>query len=324
MIPELSALASTQGGCFTRQQALAAGATERGLKTALGPTGAWVAVRRGVYCERWVWDASDEAARHVLRVRAAMLSAQTPYAASHTSAAAVLGLSCRPHWRELVHVSHPRVLGGRTEGGVKHHPAEVPPDQVLVVDGIRVTGPARTAVDVAREHGIEDGVVVVDQVLRGGTTRAELEQVLTQMRSWPHVTAARAAVDLGDGGAENPGESLARMLVLELGYGRPQTQVEIVDGRRRARVDMLLEDHAFEMDGRLKFIGRERGGFAPADLERALWEEKQREDWLRSLGYGISRIVWADLFGVRRRETLRRLDREFRATRARRRPLWAG
>lgn len=316
MIPDLAAVAAQQGRCFTRTQALDLGATERGRKTALGPRGLWVPVRRGVYAERHHWDAADEPERHVMRVWAAHLTSLRDDPFSHTSAAAVHGLECRPHWRELLHLSHPDVRGGRTEGGTKHHPAFVPEQQVETVGGLLVTDLARTAVDIAREHGTEDGVLACDQVLRLGVPRSELSVVLEQMWSWPYVTHARAAVDLADGGAANLAESLTRLLVIELGHGRPQTQVLVEDGHRRAYLDMVLRGHAFEFDGRLKFVGREHGGVA-LDPERALWEEKQREDWLRSLGFGISRIIWADLFGVRRRHTLRRLDREFRATQVR-------
>lgn len=318
MYGNLRALADRQCGVVTRKQALDVGMSERQLKTATGHAGAWVIVRRGAYAERWAWDAADEAGRHLMRVSAANLAAPTPYLLSHSSAAVVHGLDLRPYTRELVHVTHPRVLGGRTEGGVKHHPAAVPERQVVMVKGLHVTSLERTAVDMAREYGLEDGTIVCDQVLRRGRPRTALEEVLVQMRSWPHVTTARTVVGLADAGAENLAESLARLLVTELGYGRPETQVWIEDGGRRARVDMLLMGHVFEFDGKLKFLGRDAGGVATVPVEDVLWQEKQREDWLRSLGFGVSRLVWADLFGVRRREALRRMDRELLATLSRR------
>lgn len=127
----MRAAAHHRHGLITRAMAREVGYTERQLKTALRPGGPWVAVRRGVYAERAQWDAADEAGRHLLRVVAATLTMQTPSLLSHTSAAVVHGLDCRPFWRDLVHVSHPGVLGGRTEGGVKHHPAEVPDHQIV-------------------------------------------------------------------------------------------------------------------------------------------------------------------------------------------------
>ena len=53
------------------------------------------------------------------------------------------------------------------------------PKDVQVVDDIRVTGLARTAIDIGREHGFEAGTVAVDAAMRRGVTRdqflAELE-----------------------------------------------------------------------------------------------------------------------------------------------------
>jgi hypothetical protein len=195
---------------------------------------------------------------------------------------------------------------------VKHHPAAVPENEQLVVGGLGVTSLARTAVDIAREYGIEDGVVACDQALRRGVPRSGLYDVLARMRSWPNVTLGRAAVRLADPGAENLAESLARMLVIELGFGTPSTQVWIEDGGRRVRVDLILNGHIFEFDGKVKYTGEFGAG------PEVLWREKEREDWLRSLGFGISRIVWSDLFGPARRAALKRLAREYLATQARR------
>jgi hypothetical protein len=311
MTPDLRALADRQYGVVTRRQALRRGMTERQLKTATQPRGEWVVVRRGAYAERWEWDAADDARHHLMRVMAVSLVARKAYVLSHSSAAVVHRLDCRPHWRELVHVSHPGVLGGRTEGGVKHHPAAVPENEQLVVGGLGVTSLARTAVDIAREYGIEDGVVACDQALRRGVPRSGLYDVLARMRSWPNVTLGRAAVRLADPGAENLAESLARMLVIELGFGTPSTQVWIEDGGRRVRVDLILNGHIFEFDGKVKYTGEFGAG------TEVLWREKEREDWLRSLGFGISRIVWSDLFGPARRAALKRLAREYLATQAR-------
>jgi hypothetical protein len=308
MTPELRSIANRQCGVVTRRQALDAGMTERQLKTMTQPRGEWVVVRRGAYAERWEWDSADESRRHLMRVMSATLMVRMPYVLSHSAAAVVHGLDCRPHWRELVHLSHPGVLGGRTESGVKHHPAAVPDEQLVVVDGLVVTSLARTGVDIARQYGAEDGVVACDQVLRRGVPRSDMYAVLAGMRSWPNVTKAREAARLADAGAENVAESLARMLVIELGFGVPATQVWIEDGGRRARVDMVLHGHAFEFDGKLKYTGNFGSG------DQALWQEKLREDWLRSLGFGVSRIVWSDLFGPGRGEALPRLTREYLAT----------
>jgi hypothetical protein len=319
MRPDLSAIAARNGGVFTRRDAVACGYSERSLKTATGHGGDWVVVRRGCYVERALWDALDEDARYLMRVRAAVLVQRFDAVVSHTSAAVVLGLPLRPRWRELVHVTRPGVTGSRTENGVKHHLAGYDASDWTWEKGLPVTDLARTAVDIAREHGFEDGVVAADAALRMGASRDDLARPLKRMTFWPHVTEARAAVQVADGGAQNVGETLLRLMVLELRIGVPQTQFVVAEGSRRAEVDVRVGRHLFEFDGRVKYLGREQGGVADRPAEEVLWREKQREDWLRRVhgGYGVSRVIWRELFGDERRRTLQRLRSEYLQTVAR-------
>lgn len=317
MHPDLRGLAARQGGLFTRRQAVDAGHSEREIKTRTGALGDWATVRRGVYLERAAWESLAAEARYLTRVRAAQLATTRPAVLSHSSAAAILGMPLRPRWCELVHVTRPGVTGGRTEGGVKHHLAGYRDADVFRQDGLLVTRPARTAIDVGREFGLEDGVIACDAAMRAGTSREQLAAALAPMRSWPHVTRARAAASLADPGAASVGESRLRLLVLELRIGSPETQYLIEDSGRRAYADLRLGRHLFEFDGRVKYLGREQGGVATTSPERVVWEEKQREDWLRSLGYGVSRVVWDELAGPRRAQTKARLLREVNETRRR-------
>jgi hypothetical protein len=319
MRPDLRAVAARHGGVFRRSEAVACGCTEREMKTATGPGGSWVVVRRGCYAERSLWERLDDEGRYALRVRAATLAQVRAGVPSHGSAAVLLEMPTRPRWRELVHVTRPGVTGSRTENGVKHHLAAYGEADVTTAGGQRVLALARTAVDIGREHGFEDGVVACDAALRMGVPRAALARALLPMTYWPHVTRARAAVEVADAGAQNVGESLLRLMVLELGIGRPETQYVVTEGSRRAEVDLRVGRHLFEFDGRVKYVDREHGGVADRPVTQVLWEEKQREDWLRRVygGHGMSRVVWDELFGEARRRTLRRLRAEYRQTQER-------
>ena len=316
MNPQLRAIAGRQGGVFTRAQAISCGCSEREIRTRTGARGDWEVVRRGAYVERSIWELLDADGRYRLVVRAVMLNTQAPAVPTHSSAAVFLGIPMRPGWRTLVHVTRPDVTGGRVEAGVSHHRSLLTPEQCVQVDGVVVSSLARTAVDVGREFGFADGVVAADAARRLGVGRREMQAEVEGMRSWPRITQSRGAVDIADGGAESIGETFARLLLRELDMGVPETQVELTDGRRKARVDLRIRRHLIEFDGRVKYVGRARGGVADRPVEQIVWEEKQREDWLRNLdgGYGISRVVWVDLWGRARSETKRRLAREIAAS----------
>ncbi len=320
MDPRLHAISARNGGVFTRSDAVSCGCSEREMKTATGPRGSWVVVRRGCYAERNLWNRLDEDARYALRVRAAVLAQSKDAVVSHASAAVLLGLPMRPSWRELVHVTRPGVTGSRTENGVKHHRAGYSElDVVTHADGLRITGLARTAADIAREHGYEDGVVAADAAIRLGSNHRELRRAVEPMTFWPNVTKARSAIRVADGGAQTVGESVLRVIVLALDIGEPETQYIVRQGNRWAAVDLRVGRHLFEFDGRVKYVEREHGGVADRPVQEIVWEEKKREDWLRRAngGFGVSRVVWSEMFGAARPRLMARLLREFEQTVAR-------
>ncbi len=318
MRPVLRALAAKQGGVVSRRQCLAAGCTEvelRGLTAVHGP---WVTVRRGVYAERELWEAAtgyDDRAR--LHDRAVHLMTQTEHVMSHDSAARALRLPLLQPLHDLSHLTRPGVGGSRTERGVKHHLTRLPLGDTEVVDDVEVTGPARTGVDLAREHGLAAGVVALDAVLARGVPRRALELETTVMWCWPGVRTARDAVALADGGAESPGESLTRLLLVELGLGPVDTQFPVSVGGRVYWADLRVGCHLVEFDGRVKVRSVGDGGVASRSAEDVLWEERRRQTAICGEGLGMSRVEWADLFGSRRVATGRRILAEHAVTRER-------
>ncbi len=312
MRPELAALAAQQHGLVTRAQALDRGYRERELRTLTRPAGDWVTVRRGVYCLRTLWTSYDDRGRQRLRILAVFLCATKPLVASHASAALLHGLELLTTG-ELIHMTRTGVLGGRTEHGVDYHPARIPPEDVVSVLGRACTSLARTAVDVAREEGYLAGLVVADQVLRCGVPRTELDRVMSGMTNWPHATRARAVVADADALAQSVGETVARPVLTELGFGRPQLQYMLTDGTRTTYSDFRISWHTFEMDGKAKYDVD--GPFARGrTAQQILWDEKQREDFVRGHDLGVTRFGWADLWGRPRREFQARCHRDIEAT----------
>lgn len=315
MRPQLRALASLQGGLVTRAQAVTAGYTERELRSHTAVHGPWAVVRRGVYAERDLWDSLtgyDEKAR--LRDLAVHLSMRTKHLMSHDSAARLLGLPMLRPRHELSHVTREGVVGTRTERGVKHHLTRLGLLNTEIVDGVRVTGLARTAVDLAREHGLDTGVVACDRFLSLGHSREQLESELLLMWCWPEVTRAKAAVHLADGGAESPGESLTRLLVVELGLGEVETQFSVRIDDQVVRTDLRVGCHVIEFDGRVKFRDVTNGGVATREIEEILWDERTRQQRICAEGLGMSRVTWDELFGAQRARTKQRLRAEYDVT----------
>lgn len=306
-------------GLITRRQALDAGLTPaQVLALVRGRESAWVAVRRGVYAERSAWDALDEyVGRRRLESRAVQLSMVTEHVLSHDSAALELGLTMLHPETPLVHITRPDVRGSRTEHGVKHHGAVHRAEQVVIPDGIACLDAARTAVDIGREHGYLAGLVACDSALRAGVSRGQLGAALEPMRCWPHVTAARAAVEHADAGAESAGETLGRDLLVEMGLGPVETQFELRDATGWARCDLRVGRHVFEFDGRVKYRRRDTGGVSDLPVEEVVWQEKRREDWVCGFGLGMSRLVWSDFWGAQRQRTKLRLAREYALTETR-------
>lgn len=315
MRPELRAHAARQGGLVTRRQAIDVGYTSRELRTMTAVHGPWVVVRRGVYAERDLLDTLDRYDGEArLKDRAAHLSVGVPHLMSHDSAARALGLPLlRPRFA-LSHLTRTGVGGSRTEHGVKHHLTRLGLLNTETVDGMPVTGLARTAVDLAREHGFETGTVACDSALRAGVSVADLAAELTLMHCWPGVTKARAAVDHTRPGAESPGETLLRLLLVELDIGPPETQFPVRLGDRVAWTDLRVGCHVFEFDGRVKYRSRENGGISDRVIEDVLWDERTRQQAICALGLGMSRVCWDDLFGRARTATAERLRAEYAVT----------
>lgn len=277
--------------------------------------GRLVRLRRGVLVDGDTWDGADPfRAQPMLRVRAAQLGLKAEgYVFSHDSSAIPLGMGAPDPRTSLVHVSRRKVHGDADRNGVKHHLAPFRLEDVTEIDGLRVLGTSRTALDMVREHGRAYGLAACDAALRMGNTRADLLVQLSTMTAWPHSRCMRWCIDHADPLAESYLESLVRDFVLELGIGVPECQFGLSDGHATAFADMVVHRHFFEADGLLKYpLGNPSG--KPPDVVRA--EEKRRHDFLTGFKLGSTRLTYVDLF-TGRRAALARAAREYADTCAR-------
>jgi hypothetical protein len=312
------AVAAANHGLLTRAQALDAGMSPLSIGHALR-SGELVWVRRGVYALAEVWSGLDEfGGRQRLRTRAAILTMRRDWVASHDSAAHQHRMAILEPPDPHVHITRPGFTGAWTKNKVKHHLARFSADQVVEIDDLPALDLARTAVDMAREHGTPYGEIACDAAMRMGATRAELEAAVSIMDHWPYVERTRAAVAFADPGAESLVETLGRLLVAALGVDDVETQFPArLESGRVVWGDIRVGCHVFECDGMGKYRPVADGGFAQKPAHEVVWDEKRRERDLHRVGLGTSRIIAADYFNPQRREVLARLRAELDDTAAR-------
>ena len=152
-----------------------------------------------------------------------------------------------------MHITRPGFTGAWTKNGVKHHLARFAPSQVVEISGLRVLDLARTAVDIAREHGQPYGEIACDAAMRRGVTRAAAGgSDLEPMTNWPHVRRTRLAVDFADPRAESLVETLGRLARCRDSGSEerigPQFPAPV--GGRVVWGDIRVGCHLFECDGK--------------------------------------------------------------------------
>ncbi|SDQ25274.1 DUF559 domain-containing protein [Microbacterium sp. cf332] len=161
-------------------------------------------------------------------------------------------------------------------------------DDVAEVDGIRLTTPERTWVDLGGAVAVGALVAAGDALLdrRGPrTTREALAEAHARAGRSRGAVRRAEALTLLDDGAESPRESELRVLLVRAGLPRPETNVVIRDGRRFvARVDLLYRDArlVMEYDGDYH---RDPGQWS---------RDQSRRAELESLGYRVTVVTARD------------------------------
>ena len=175
-----------------------------------------------------------------------------------------------------------------------------PPDGVLtrretlcagetqLCDGLAVTTPERTAFDVGRRGAIRSAVVRLDALARA--TGFKVDDVLRVAMAHPHTPGLRrleTALDLVDPGSQSPRESYLRLLLIDSGLPRPQTQIPVlgVDGLPAAYLDLGWPE---------SMVGVEYNGDQHRTERRQYVKDIQRLEMLEQLGWIIVRVVAHD------------------------------
>jgi hypothetical protein len=124
-------------------------------------------------------------------------------------------------------------------------------DEIELVDGVWVTTPARTALDLACRYPLGRAVAAIDALARKTHMKiADAELLAGRYRGRRGIRQAHTVLDLVDPGAESPQETWLRLVVIRNGFPRPQTQIPLYDefGALVAVFDLGWEDRKIAMD----------------------------------------------------------------------------
>jgi hypothetical protein len=125
-------------------------------------------------------------------------------------------------------------------------------EDVVELNGLLVTNPAGTALDLARHLPRGVAVAHLDALSAAtGLYAADVAPLIARHKGARGVRQCQAALSLMDGGAQSPKESWLRLVLIDAGLPRPVTQIHVTDGHHVAYLDLGWKQPmvALEYDG---------------------------------------------------------------------------
>lgn len=183
---------------------------------------------------------------------------------------------------EIIHTNRNGLPGIRVRGD------RIEEDEVTVVGAIRVTTPARTALDLGCWYPTGQAVAAIDALARATDLKAaDVELLLQRYPGRRGIRAARTALGLVDAGAQSPKETWLRLLLIQARLPRPQTQIPIEDefGDVLAYLDMGWE----EVEVAVEYDGDQHR----SDRRQYVWDVRRLE-MLERRGWIVIRVVAGD------------------------------
>jgi hypothetical protein len=176
----------------------------------------------------------------------------------------------------------------RSPPGIQTHRDRIEEDEVERMAGMPVTSPARTVLDLGCWYPLMTAVAAIDALARATEIKAvDVELLAGRYAGRRGLARARQAIDLFDAGAQSPKESWLRVVLIQAGLPRPQTQIPVLDefGSAVAYLDMGWDDTkvAIEYDGE-----HHRN-----DRRQYTWDVRRLE-MLERRGWIVVRVVAGD------------------------------
>ncbi|MCA2241693.1 MULTISPECIES: hypothetical protein [Mycobacterium] len=174
---------------------------------------------------------------------------------------------------ELIHDNRHRVPGIQVHGDF------IEDDEVEIIGGVPVTTPARTALDLGCWYPLMAAVAGIDALARATEIKAaDIDLLGRRYAGRRGIARARHALELFDAGAQSPKESWLRVVLIQAGLPKPQTQIPVLDEFASVigYLDMGWEDVkvAVEYDGDHHRSDRSQYNWDITRLERM-----QRRGW---------------------------------------------
>lgn len=259
--------------------------------------GALVRIGYGAFAAHDEWQAATEWERHIAQTNAAHHRAPRTVV-SHASAVVLHRLPWITPVPDRVTVTDPRRTTAQRTRHVDKAPGAGRRIRTTVVDGLVVTDLAETVVDVLLRYDRGRALAAADAVLRRGVERSVLHDVLAQRLPVRAHRRARQVLELASGLSESAGESIAHLVMHDVGCRPPVQQQVFHDASGPiGRVDFWLPDQGVvvEFDGLAKY--RDPGLRGGRSADEVVIAEKLREDRLRALPEvrGVIRPVWRDV-----------------------------
>lgn len=273
--PGIASIAGRQHGVVSRRQLLELGLGESAIETAL--VRAYLLVLHpGVYA------VGHRSLTVHGRWMAATLAGGPGTALSHRSAGQLWGLV--PRSSIEIEVTRPRKF--RRRAGIRAHFATLPSDEIRTVDGIPVTSPPRTMLDLAAL-----------------STARQLERAFNELEV-RGLTDALSVPDLLERHPRRRGTAALReLLASEAPGGITRRELEeafvgLIDAhglpRPRFNASLTLRGRFFEVDcmWRRERLVVELDGRAVHGTRQAFEADRERDRILQAEGWRVTRVTW--------------------------------
>lgn len=233
---------------------------------------------RGVYVD------PDLEVTAVLRAKAGWLWAGRRGVIAGFSAAALHGSKWVDATRavELIHDNRHPLPGILTRGD------RIEEEEIEVVDGLPVTSPPRTVLDLGCWYPTMTAVAAIDSLARATDVKVkDVDLLLRRHGGRRGIVQARRAVELFDSGAQSPKESWLPVVLVQARLPRPATQIPVCDefGEAIAYLDMGWED--------VKVAVEYDGDQHRSDKSQFAWDVKRLE-MLQRRGWIVIRVLAGD------------------------------